>query len=155
MTIEYLSFICFVGRIHLDHSASSFLIQMIRWIRGSSGIEFFIFLIAWGIFFEWWELDLQLLPYYSSPLMSRVESNHFLLAYILPMNGSHDPGRPFKVAITTSAFFTSSFTSSIWFLGSSSDVCSFLQIAWSRNQTSLSVYLGKTLVVQVDPWLNQ
>ena len=160
MTIEYLYFICFVGRLHLDHSAlssssfmkSSFLIQMIRWISGSSRIEFFIFLIAWGIFFEWWELDLQLLLSSSSPLMSRVESNHFLLAYILRMNGSHDPGRPFKVAITTSAFFTSSFTC---FLRSSSDVCSFLQIAWSRNQTSPSVSLGKTLVVQVDPWLNQ
>ena len=41
MTIEYLSFICFMGRLHLDHSAlssysfmkSSFLIQMIRWIE--------------------------------------------------------------------------------------------------------------------------
>ena len=50
MTIEYLSFICFVGRLHLDHFAlssssfmkSSFLIQMIRWIRGSSRIEFHI-----------------------------------------------------------------------------------------------------------------
>ena len=63
MTIEYLSFICFFGRLHLDHSSlSSFLIQMIRWIRGSSIIEFFIFLIAWGILFESWELDLQLLP---------------------------------------------------------------------------------------------
>ena len=155
MTIEYLSFICFMGRLHLDHSAlssssfmkSSFLIQMIRWIRGSSRIEFFIFLIAWGIFFEWWEIDLQLLPSSSSPLMSRAKSNHFLLAYILCMDGSHDLGRPFKVAITTSAFFTSSFTSSICFLGSSSNVCSFLQIAWSRNQTSLSMSLGKTLVV--------
>ena len=48
MATEYLSFICFVGRLHLDHSAlsySSFMkssfIQMIRWIRGSSRIEFF------------------------------------------------------------------------------------------------------------------
>ena len=31
---------------------------------------------------------------------------------------------------------------------------SYLQIAWSRNQT-YSVSLGKTLVVQFDPWLNQ
>ena len=76
MTIKYLSFNCFVGKIHLDHCTlssssfmkSSFLIQMIRWIRGSSRIEFFIFLIAWGIFFEWWELDLQFLPSSSSPL---------------------------------------------------------------------------------------
>ena len=120
MTIEYLSFICFMGRIHLDHSAlssspfmkSSFLIQMIRWIRVSSRIEFFIFLISWGIFFEWWELDLQLLSCYPSPLMGRAESNHFLLTYILHMNGSHNHGRPFKVAITTSAFFTSSFITS-------------------------------------------
>ena len=111
MTIEYLSFICLMGRIHLDHSAlssssfmkSSFLIQMIRWIRGSSRIEFFIFLITWGIFFEWWELDLQLLPSSSSLLISRAESNHFLLSHIPRMNESHDPRRPFKLVITTSA----------------------------------------------------
>ena len=127
MTIEYLSFVCFVDRFLLDHSASSFssfmtssfLIQMIRWIRGSLRIEFFIFLIAWGIFFEWWELDLQLLPsfFFSSYKMSffffpeSVESNCFLLAHIPWMNGFYDPGRPFKVAITTSVFSTSSSTS--------------------------------------------
>ena len=158
---------------------------MIRWIRGSLRIEFFIFLITWGIFFEWWELDLQLLPsfFFSSYETSfffffpeTVESNYFLLAHILRMNESHDPGRPFKVAITTSTFFTSSLTASscsfIWetlmtawslhsrysysstgFLRSSYDVCSSLQIAWSRNQTS-SMYLGNTLVVQVDSKLN-
>ena len=79
MTIEYLSFIRFVGRLLLDPSTSSsfsfmtssFLIQMIRWIRGSSIFEFFIFFIAWGIFFGWWELDLQLLP--SSLLLLWVE----------------------------------------------------------------------------------
>ena len=118
MTIEYLSF---VGRLHLDHSAlSSFLIQMIRWIKGSSRIEFFIFLIAWGIFFEWWELNLQLLPsfffsYYETSFFffpKSTESNHFLLAWIPQMNESHDPWRPFKVAITTSAFSASSSTAS-------------------------------------------
>ena len=159
MAIEYLSFICFVGRLHLDHSAlssssfmkSSFLIQMIRWIRGSSRIEFFIFLIAWGIFFEWWELDLQLLPSSSSLLMSRFESNYFLLAYILCMNESHDHGRPFKVAITTSAFSTSSSTassclhsgsshSSTVFSKPSSDLSSYLQIAWSRNKNIFGVF---------------
>ena len=31
---------------------------------GSPRIESFIFLIAWGIFFESWELDLQFLPYF-------------------------------------------------------------------------------------------
>ena len=73
---------------------------------------FFIFLITWEIFFEWWELDLQLLPSSSSLLISLAESNHLLLAYILRMNESHDHGRPFKVAITTSAFSASSSTAS-------------------------------------------
>ena len=40
------------------------------------------------------------------------ESNHFLLAHIPWMNESHDPGRPFKVIITTSTFSTSSSTAS-------------------------------------------
>ena len=64
------TYLCFVGRILLEPSVSSsysfriasFLIQMLRWIRGSSRVEFFIFLIAWGIFFGLWELDLQFLP---------------------------------------------------------------------------------------------
>ena len=125
MAIEYLCFVCFMGRILLDHSTSSsssfmtssFLIQMIRWIRGSSRIEFFITLIACGIFFEWWELDLQLLPsfFFSSYETSfffffpeSVESNYF----IPWMNEFYDPGRPFKVAITTSTFSASSSTAS-------------------------------------------
>ena len=111
--IEYLYFIRFVGILLLDPSTSSsssfttssFLIQMIRWIRSSSRDDFFIFLIAWGIFFEWWELDFQLIPSSSSLLISRAEINHLLMAYILHMNESHDPERPFKVAITTSAYF--------------------------------------------------
>ena len=147
MTIEYLSFVLFVGRLLLDYSASSsssfmkssFLIQMIRF---SLRIEFFIFLIAWGIFFEWWELDLQLLPSSFFFFPKSVESNYFLLAHILFMNESHDPGRPFKVAITTSAFWTSH--SSIVFSNPSSDLSSYLQIAWSMNQTS-SVSLGRHL----------
>ena len=44
--------------------------------------------------------------------------------------------------------------SSTIFSKPSSDLCSSLQIDWSRNQT-YSVSLGKTLVVQVDLWLNQ
>ena len=67
----YLSFIRFVGRLLLDPSTSSsssfiiasFLIQMLRCIRFSSRFESFVFLIACGISFRWWELDLQLLPY--------------------------------------------------------------------------------------------
>ena len=128
-----LIFICFMYRLLLSASSSSsfmtssFLIQMLRWIRGSSRIESFIFLFDWGIFFESRELDLQLLP--SSLLLlwvelllvctlpKSVEGNHFLLVHIPRMNESHDPLRPFKVAITTSAFFTSSFTASScsWF----------------------------------------
>ena len=89
---------------------SSFLIQMLRWIRGSSRIEFFIFLIAWGIFlngesliFSWSHI---LFFYYlcifflCALFLESVEGNHFLLAHIPRMNKSHDPGRPFKVVIT-------------------------------------------------------
>ena len=88
---------------------------MPRWIRGSSRVEFFIFLIAWVIFFEWWELDLQLIPSYLLLLWvellllpNSAESNHFLLENIPRMNESHDPGRPFKVAITTSSSIATS-----------------------------------------------
>ena len=74
-----LIFICFVGRLLSASSSSSFiiapfLIQMLRWIRGSSRIESFIFLIAWGIFFESWPLDLQLLPSSISLIMNRYSS---------------------------------------------------------------------------------
>ena len=62
-----LIFIRFVGRLLSASSSSSFittpfLIQMLRWIKGSSRVESFIFLIAWGIFFESWNIYLQLLP---------------------------------------------------------------------------------------------
>ena len=125
MTIEYLClFVSWVDSFsslqlhHLLHSL--FPIQMLRWIRGSSRVEFIIFLIAWGILFGWRELDL---PIFFSLTMSWAsscvcsswnvfESNHFLLAHIPWMNESHDPGRPFKMAITTSTFFISSSTAS-------------------------------------------
>ena len=70
MTIEYLSlFVSWVDSLfqlhHLLHSQQHhFLSKCSILIRGSSRIEFFIFLIAWGIFFESWNLDLQLLPSY-------------------------------------------------------------------------------------------
>ena len=84
MRIEYLSlFVSWVNsflRFQLDHLLhSSFLFQIIRWIRGYSRVEFFIFLIAWGIFFESWNLYLQLLP--SSFLLLWVEH---LLVCALP-----------------------------------------------------------------------
>ena len=74
MTIEYLSFIHFVGRLLLDLSSfmtSSSLIQILIWIRGPSRIQFFIFLITSRIFFESWALDIQFLP--SSLLLLWVE----------------------------------------------------------------------------------
>ena len=131
MTIEYLSFIRFVARLLLDPSTSSpssfmtssFLIQMVRWIRGSSRVEFFIFLSARGIFFESWIFLSSVAPFFFSIIMSCAssyvcstwslsESNHFLLAQIPWMNESHDLGRSFKVVITNFAFSTSSSTTS-------------------------------------------
>ena len=89
-----LIFICFVGRLLLEPSTSSstsfittsFLIQILRWIRGSSRIESSVFLIAWGVFFGSWELDLRLLPYSISIIMSQysyyVRSSQSLLKVI-------------------------------------------------------------------------
>ena len=99
-----------------------------------------------------------------------IEGNHFLLAHISHMNESHDPRRPFQVAIIAYAFFTYRFKlffdlrdpccMTAWslhfgfslpstiFSKSYSDLCSSLEIAWTRNQT-YSVSLGKILVVQV------
>ena len=82
-----LIFICFMGILLLESSASSyssfmiasFLIQMLRWIISSSRDQIFIFLIAWGIFFRWWDLDLQLLP--SSLLFLWVELLLLLRVY--------------------------------------------------------------------------
>ena len=180
MMFSYKStFIRFVGRLLLEPSASayssfmtsSFLIQMLRWIRGSSRFEPFIFPhrlrdILWMV--RAWSSHL-LFSYYESIFFLCVlfpestEINHFLLAHIPHMNESHDPGRPFKVAITTFAFSTSSSTTTscslvwemaVWslhsgsshsstgFLSSYSDLCSSLQIAWSRNK-KYSVSLGR------------
>ena len=118
-----LIIICFMGRVLLLASSSSsfitttFLIQMLRWIRGSSIIEFFIFLIAEGSSLNHESLIFScshlLFSYYELRFFffqESVESKHFLLAHIPWMNESHDTGRPFKVDITTSAFSTSSST---------------------------------------------
>ena len=120
MTIEYLSlFVSWVESFlslrlhHLLHS--SFLIQKLRWIRGSSRVdslyssslegspldgESFIFSCS-HLLFSYYELSFFFFP-------ESAESNHFLLAHVPRMNESHDHGRPFKVAITTSAFSASS-----------------------------------------------
>ena len=118
---EILIFICFVGRL-LDPFAtscssfmtSSFLIQMLKMdkrlfqelspsysssLEGSSlDGESFIFICSY-LLFSSYELSFFFFP-------DSAESNHFLLAHIPQMNESHDPGRPFKVVITTSAFST-------------------------------------------------
>ena len=131
MTIEYLSFIRFMGRLLLDPSASSskssfmassFLIQMDKgffknWVLHiPHRLRDLLWMVrAWSsiapiFFFSSYESSFFFFP-------DSTESNHFLLAHIPRINESHDPGRPFKVAITTSAFFTSSFTASScsWF----------------------------------------
>ena len=179
-----LMFICFMGRLlpkpsSLSSSSfiiASFLIQMLRWIR----VEFFIFLIAWGIFFGWWELDL---PILFSLIMSQAPSCvcssqsllevttsfwYTFLAWMNPMIlGGHSRWlspllhSPLLIllrkvvlwferslwSMTVWSLHSRSSHSSTSFLRSYSDLCSSLQIAWSRNQTSLSVSLGKTLVV--------
>ena len=146
---------------------------MLRWIGGSSRIEFFTFLITWGIFFEWWDIDLQLLPSSSSLLMSRASSSsqiqlkvinsfwHTFFAWMNPtILGDHSRWLSpllhslLILLLLQDVLHSRSSHSSTVFLNPSSDLCSYLQIAWSRNQTS-SVSLGTTLVVQVDLWLNQ
>ena len=101
-----LIFIFFVGRLLLEPSAWSsssfittlFLIQMIRWIRGSSRIESFIFLIVEGsslnheslifscshLLFSYYELSILLCALFPES----AESNHFLLEHIPRMNES-------------------------------------------------------------------
>ena len=122
MIIEYLSLIVswvdsFLG-LQLHHLLhSSFLIQMLRWIIVSSRVESSyssplegssldgesLIFICSHILFSYYESSFFFFP-------ESAESNHFLLAYFPRMNESHDLGRPFKVAITTSSFSTSSST---------------------------------------------
>ena len=118
-----------MGRLLLEPSTSSsssfiiapFLIQMLRWIR----VFFNIWVLRISSSLEGYSLDHEslifsfshlLFSYYESIFFffpDSAESNHFLLAHVPQMNESHDLGSPFKVAITTFAFFTSSFTASI------------------------------------------
>ena len=71
--------------LHIPHGLRDLLWKMRAW---SSEMRFFFF-------------------------PNSAESNQFLLEHIPWMNECHDPGRPFKVAITTSTFFTASSCS--WF----------------------------------------
>ena len=119
-TIQIFIFISSVGRLLLDPSASSFssfitssfLIQMLRWIRGSSRVE-----SLYSSSLEGSSLDREslifscfhfLFSYYESSFFvcahfpESVEGNHFLLADIPQMNESHDLGRPFKIYYSSS-----------------------------------------------------
>ena len=121
-----LIFICFVGRLLLEPSASSsssfiiasFLIQMLIWIKGSSRIDITHHLrdLLWMVRALIFSCSHLLFSYYESSFflcvlfLESVESDHFLMPHIPCMNESHDPGRPFKVSLTTSAFSTTSST---------------------------------------------
>ena len=120
-----------MDRLLLEPSASSsssfmiasFLIQMLRWIRGallelSSSYSSLLegsSLNRESLIFSFSHL---LLSYYEPRCFLcalfpySAKSNYFLLAHIPRMNEFHDPRRPFKVVITISAFSTSSSTAS-------------------------------------------
>ena len=110
-----LIFICFLGRLCLSTSSyssfiiESFIIQMINmdkrffknWVlhiphrlRDLVWMVRAWFSIAPVFFFSSYELRFFFFP-------ESVESKYFLLAHIPWMNEFYDPGRPFKVAITT------------------------------------------------------
>ena len=173
-----LIFICFMGILLLESSAlssssfmiASFLIQTLRWIRSSSRVEIFIFVIDWGIFFGRWELDLQRRASSSSQILLKVITS-FWNTFLKWMNsmilGGHSrwPSpilhsslllSPLEVVLwfmTAWSLHSGSSHSLAGFLRSYFDLCYSVQIAWSRNETS-SMSLGKTLVEQVDLWLN-
>ena len=118
-----LIFICFVGRLLLSTSSSSsiitisFLIQMIK--MDKRFFDNWVLHIPHRLSYLLWTMKSwsSVAPIFFSLIISWTYSssknNHFLLEHIPWMNESHDPGRPFKVSITTPAFFTSSFTASI------------------------------------------
>ena len=119
-----LIFICFMGRLLLEPSASSSSSFIISYPNDKMDKSLFkIWVLRIPHLLEGFSLDGEslifsfshiLFSYYESSFILCVlfpestESNHFLLAHIPRMNESHDPGRPFKVA----AFFTFSFTAS-------------------------------------------
>ena len=124
-----LIFICFMGRLLLSSSSSSlfiiasFLIQMLKmdkrffknWVLHIPHClrDLLWIVSAWSLVapissFSYYESSFFLCPLFPES----AESNHFLLAHIHQMNGSHDPRRLFKVVITMSAFSTSSSTAS-------------------------------------------
>ena len=118
-----LIFICFMGRLLLGTLASSsssfittsFLIQILRWIRGSQELS-----PSYSSSLKGSSLNRERLVFNRSHLLflcallpESAQGNHFLLEHLPWMNESHDPMRPFKVVITNSSFSTSSSTTSI------------------------------------------
>ena len=124
-----LIFVCSMGRLLLEpfvsssssFMTSSFIIKMIKmdkrlfknWVLH---IPHHLRDLLWIV--RAWSWVVPSSSYYESSFFLCVffpesaKSNHFLLAHIPWMNECHDPGRLFKVAITTSAFSTSSSTAS-------------------------------------------
>ena len=123
-----LIFICFMGGLLLEPSASSSSSFFICYPNAKMDNMFFknwVLHIPHRLRYLFWIVKSwsSVAPIFFSLIMSRAsswvcssqslaESNHFLLEHIPWMNESHDPGRPFKVFITTFVFSTSSSTSS-------------------------------------------
>ena len=183
-------FICFVGSLLLSASSSSlfkttqFLIQILRWIRVSSRIDSIIFLIAWGIFLEWWELDPQFIPSSSSLLMSQASSSsqiqlkvitsfwHAFLTWMNPMIlGGHSrwPSPLLHYSLSASSCsliwetlvkyecMVSAFWIFTFFTCFLKVIFWFMFFPWNSLAKESNIFdvFGETLVVQVDPWLNQ
>ena len=168
-----LIFICFMGRLLLEPSASSSSSFTIYYTNTNMDNRFFkswvlhiphcLWDLLWMV--RAWSL---VVPIFSSLIMSRDSSSsqsllkvitpfwHTFIAWMNPMiMGGHSRWLSpllhslLLLPLQDVMHSGSSHSSTVF-----SNPYSYIQIAWSRNQT-YSVYLGKTLVVQVDPWLNQ
>ena len=122
-------FICFVGRLLLEPSASSYSSFIISYPNAKMDKNFFknwvlqiphrLRYLLWMV--RAWSSHL-LFSYYESSFFLCVlfpesaESNDFLLVHIPCMNESHDLGKPFKVDITTFTFSTYSTPTSCYLI---------------------------------------
>ena len=148
-----LIFICFMGIFLLESSASSSSFSIVSYPNAEVDKKFFK---SWDLDISHWLRNLlwmmrdwsSVSSIFPSLLMNRASSsswsllncNHFLLEHIPWMNEFHDPGRPFKVAITTSSFFTASSCSwferllwlhGLWILD--------ILIAWNSGRPSIAL----------------
>ena len=171
-----LIFICFVGRLLLEPPASSsssfiialFLIQKLMWIRISSRVEFFIFLIDWGIFF-WMAISWSsIAPLFSSLLMIQASSSSQSFLKVITsfwntflewiprsweaIQGGHHHFYIFhfffyrfklfliwETLMTAWSLHSRSSHSSTGFFRSYFDFCSSLQIAWNSGRPSTAL----------------